>query len=254
MAVDLQRAWILIGRALADGAMRPSPSRVEWNIAGACVEPSYREIGGHQPQPIYSTPEGSAARRALWQPGQPSPMWLGLWLPCRRCKACLRYRRWQWRCRAERELRVASRTWFGTLTLSPESHYLMMARAGVDTFAGRHREASKEVTKFLKRVRKNTGAPLRYLIVCEEHKQKLAGLPHYHLLVHQSDPLKPVTYRDLAGQWKWGFSNFKLVDDGELTNQQAAGYVTKYLVKSMSARVRASIDYGFDRLIRELEQ
>lgn len=148
------------------------------------------------------------------------------------------------------ETKQAPRTWFGTLTLAPEQHANVAAACRVEArrqgddfdsftperqFALRHKCIGREITLYLKRLRKEAGDGIRFLCVAEAHK---TGLPHYHLLVHESEAT-PVTYRQLANNWRVGFSNWKLVDD-----PRAAGYVTKYLTKSSMARVRASLDYG----------
>lgn len=154
-----------------------------------------------------------------------------------------------WAARAKEEIRIANRTWFATLTISPQHHYEMRARGllrmesrSVDTatlseeevFLAEHNAISRELTLFLKRVRKVSRAKLRYLLVVERHK---TGLPHYHLLIHEHGVR--VTYRQLAAEWKLGFTQFKLIED-----ERAAHYVAKYLGKSNDARVRASIRYG----------
>ena len=95
---------------------------------------------------------------------------------------------------------------------------------------------SKEITKWIKRLRKNTGSPLRYLIVVEKHK---SGDPHFHLLIHEVDEDQPVLHRHLNQLWTYGFDHFKLVE-----GDKAANYVCKYLSKSLLARVRASKRYG----------
>lgn len=101
-------------------------------------------------------------------------------------------------------------------------------------FAELQRIAGKRITLWLKRVRKNSGAVIRYLLVAERHK---TGLPHYHLLVHEMGGV--VRHRHLADSWSYGFTNFKLVLGG-----RPASYVAKYLGKSHDARVRASLGYG----------
>lgn len=146
---------------------------------------------------------------------------------------------------------MAERTWFGTLTLRPERQQFVLdnarmklARQGLDfdglseveQFRLRHEFVSLELTRWLKRVRKNSEAPLRFCLVAEAHK---SGAPHYHVLVHESDPARPVRKSVLCEAWTWGFTRWKLVED-----QRAAGYVTKYLSKSALARVRASLKYG----------
>ena len=135
-----------------------------------------------------------------------------------------------------------------TLTLHP--HYQAVSRMqarkevgpawatmpDVERALAQHAVISKEITRYLKRVRKNSGCHIRYLLVLEFHK---SGLPHYHLLVHEPDASRGVTWRDLMTPWTWGFATAKLVD-----GPQGANYVAKYLTKALRARVRASVGYG----------
>ena len=93
-----------------------------------------------------------------------------------------------------------------------------------------------DVTKWLKRVRKESGAKLRYILVAEAHK---SGLPHYHMLVHEQVGGGQVGERTLRKQWAMGFSKWNLV-----TDKAPARYVCKYLTKAAAARVRASLNYG----------
>ena len=157
--------------------------------------------------------------------------------------------------RAEQELRAnEGRTWFVTLTLSPESHYRCLIQAkhrlgarGEDfdrlsderQFKERVHEAGREITLWLKRLRKNSGAPLRYLLVAERHK---SGLPHFHALLHEVDERQPLRAATLKSAWRLGFSQCKLV--ALQTDPRCAAYVAKYLSKDAAARVRASKGYG----------
>jgi hypothetical protein len=156
-----------------------------------------------------------------------------------------------WRLRAQQECVQAVRTWFATLTLSPEAQFkflsvarLRLAKQGLDfdnlpsdeQFAYRVWSISPEITRFLKRVRKQSGAKFRYILVAEEHK---SGLPHFHMLLHEVSDEQPIRHHVLKSQWLLGFSVFKLIK-----NPSAASYVTKYLTKSNASRVRASINYG----------
>jgi len=149
------------------------------------------------------------------------------------------------------ECKLAERNWLGTLTLRPDRQQhaldvarLAEARQGCDfdalsveeQFRKRHGVISKEITRWMKRVRKNSGAPLRFFLVVEAHK---SGAPHYHVIIHESDPAKPVRHAVLVKAWTWGFSKFNLLHD-----KTAAAYATKYLSKSSLARVRASERYG----------
>ena len=105
-----------------------------------------------------------------------------------------------------------------------------------DQFMERMTEIGREVTLYLKRVRKESGARVRYLLVAEAHK---TGLPHLHILVHEASPDMPVRHKTLEGQWKLGFTRFKLAHD-----VKTASYVCKYISKALLARVRASLRYG----------
>jgi len=51
------------------------------------------------------------------------------WVNCRRCASCLARRAAAWRIRSLIEVRRAIRTWFVTLTLAPQEHYLAECRA-----------------------------------------------------------------------------------------------------------------------------
>lgn len=165
---------------------------------------------------------------------------------CRQCPECLRHRARLWTARAMAECKFAIRTWFGTLTLSPErqvwARYSAISRlerrlADIDdnaVFQESVRVIAPEITRFLKRVRKV--APFRYLLVTEAHK---SGLPHFHLLLHEySGRIGNRVWKD---KWRFGYGHFVLVADGDT---QQCGYVCKYLSKSALTRVRASKEYG----------
>lgn len=169
---------------------------------------------------------------------------------CRKCPECLRHRGRLWAARAHDEVLASRRTWFATLTLAPDralqARYAALARISdasgrygseADLFQAMAKFVGPELTRWLKRIRKNSGASLRYLLVCEAHK---SGVPHWHALIHEySDQL--VTKRQLEKSWSYGFSKFKLIDGDE---ERAAWYVCKYLAKSALTRVRASKNYG----------
>jgi hypothetical protein len=171
--------------------------------------------------------------------------------PCRKCEPCLEARSRLWAARARDELAIAPRTWFGTLTLAPaqalqlkysaELHLShrghQLDQTGSPTiFHAMHSLASPELTKWLKRIRKNSGASLRYILVCEQHK---SGIPHWHVLIHEHKG--KVVKAKLEAAWRYGFSHFRLVDREQT---RTAWYLCKYLGKSALARVRASQSYG----------
>lgn len=147
---------------------------------------------------------------------------------------------------------MSERTWFSTLTMRPERRMwvLSAARAEADRqgydfdalddqkrFRGLCKQVSRELTLYVKRVRKNSGARFRFLAVFEKHE---SGDPHIHMLVHERDPAYPVRERVLSAAWTWGFSKHRLVE----RDSRAANYVCKYLTKSADVRVRASLRYG----------
>lgn len=167
------------------------------------------------------------------------------------CEYCQQAKAALWTGRAASEFKNSARTWFGTLTLRPSAQHRLVSAArhrlaagGTDydalsvkeQFSERLVELGAELTRYLKRVREESGAPLRYLVVAEQH---LSGDPHLHILVHEQNGDLPVRERTLAKQWALGFTKFRLA-----TDSRAAAYVCKYISKSMLARVRASIRYG----------
>lgn len=177
-------------------------------------------------------------------------------VPCRRCPRCSRVlkrmREQEWTRKATLELGAAFRTWFGTLTIRPEERYRaeLTARqraqdegllweeiAASDQFTRVHMVYSAEITRFYKRVRKNSRALLRHLTVCEQHKD---GAHHYHVLIHETSSAR-VQWKVLTKAWELGFSSFKLVPEYDL---KSALYVCKYLSKESSQRVRCSTHYG----------
>lgn len=167
---------------------------------------------------------------------------------CKRCDACLDARRRDWGKRARLEVKRASRTWFVSLTLAPwvHSQHGILARQGGGDATEQNKIRldlfGREVTKYLKRLRKNSGVRFRYLLVFELHKKgELAGLPHAHLFIHEGDG-RISKHRHLEKAWTLGFSKEKLVKTESV--DFAARYVTKYVAKAMIARVRASIAYG----------
>lgn len=242
--------WMEVARnGLTSGARihASKHTTLEWDIAQKCASPVHREYQARRPigrLAIYH----SRFRRAdaLWT--------MELQVRCRRCPPCLKARAWQWRMRAVSEQRqTPGRTWFLTLTCAPQAHFEAYLRASQRLqaageafdrlsperqFRERVKELNREITLWLKRVRKASGAPLRYLLVAERHK---SGLPHFHALVHEASE-KPVTARQLRSKWRIGFSQARLVDQSDGTKH--AAYVAKYLSKDAAARIRASRSYG----------
>lgn len=247
---DHARVVKLFQRALQGGATRTSICSVDWPIAGDCLKPYRTEIVGRPAD--YKDGDYSQPLRQFTFTGGKMTLFVTLHTRCRSCEKCKKARANEWRYRAREELRRAARSWFGTLTLSPVDHYRMVVEArrhcratGIlwealtdeERFKRVANESLKEVTKYMKRVRKQSRVPLRYICVTEKHK---SGLPHFHLLVHEVET-KPVTHKILSTQWHLGFEKWRLVPLGDL---KGAGYVTKYISKSAQGRIRASQHYG----------
>lgn len=238
----LDSAWRMFDRAFSahhSAPRRTGPTKWEWSISGNCSTPFWREL----------TFRPDEKQR---QAGHIHGLTVHLEARCRKCDDCLRRRAWLWRERAVREVAAATRTWFVTFTVRPDDRYRVLNQCRVeldeqgidfdrlpskDQFAEKARVIGAEITNFFKRLRKQTKAPLRYLLVAEAHAD---GEPHFHALIHETDPLNPVKYRELRQQWGLGFLHAKQVS----ADEKSAYYVCKYLAKSVLARVRASIRYG----------
>jgi len=235
-----------IGAALPRGAVRESLMTTSWDVAGRCQAPVSVEL--------MARPGRYQHKWITVMRGLPIPSRLQLETRCRKCTNCLRARALTWALRAQTELRCSVRTWFGTLTLSPTEQlkYLSLARKAAfengddfealsegEQFKARVALIGKELTTYFKRVRKASGAPIRYVLVAERHQ---SGDPHFHVLVHETAIDKPCRKSHLRDQWELGFSKWKLVDPE--TGVKAAWYVCKYIAKASVARVRASVRYG----------
>lgn len=243
---DVESIQRLFAKAIgSDSFSRLGPRRGVWDISRGCEDPL----------PVTKFSRATGLAKNIANGRRPTMIEIVLLTPCRRCGTCLRKHAWHWSGRAATETERASRTWFGTLTCSPERHFWIdracstrqwdfAGRSQQQQFAERAQVLGIEVTKYLKRIRKNSGCQIRYLSVCEIHDGKdtsadMRGRPHIHMLVHEYAG-QPVQKALLDASWKWGFSRWRLVKG----NREAAWYVTKYVSKSMDVRVRASIGYG----------
>ena len=227
----------LIRTALAAGGRMVSRTICEWYVSNNCSSPVLMQRVGRP-----AAEDGEKYVRIA--AGTKTTLRLDMWVPCRRCAACLRRRRRLWTLRAAAEISQAVRTWFVTLTLQPSRRFLCEAvaktrdikydeRTQDEQDRARFAVIVEEIQRFLKRIRKNSKAKLRYCCVQELHK---SGNPHYHLLIHEVEGT--LTKAVLQAAWTWGFSQAKLSDP------RTAIYVCKYLTKGEGARVRASLGYG----------
>lgn len=244
---DLKSVARIAALGMGRGFVQNTPVSGSWDVSGDCAKPV--------PVQFDAASSKLSGNYRVRIPGQ--VFGLTMITRCRRCVPCLRKRAAHWAYRATEEIAGASRTWFATFTFSPHNHSLMTMRAsarlrprGVDLallpVEERIREVgaeyTRELTLWVKRIRKNSGAALRYMLVQEQHK---SGLPHFHAVIHETSQTNSVRHATLTAAWKLGFSKFKLVE-----GPKTAWYVAKYLAKDVLARVRASIGYGKDGLSR----
>lgn len=240
-------------------ATRVSLSTVEVDWSGPCDAPVPREWHS------YSRRDKRRLRARTIGRGAETFNRVVAVVPCRKCKGCLRARRTMWAARAIAEWKeaaaVGGRTWAGALTFRPEVQVWAvswcrqkMREQGLDydaltvddRFRQLHGLLSKEVTRYLKRLRSNLGVPIRFMAVVEPHE---SGMPHYHMLVHEADALHPVRKAQLDSNWRGGFSHWRLCQ-----SKRQCGYVAKYLGKDAAGRVRASVDYGVRKDSLQLNQ
>lgn len=238
---DVGRLRALAKRAMLDGAFTdPETGRVTWHIASRCEAPTTIELHARDLGP------GDRNRAQT----------VALAVRCRKCLACRTLRSYEWTTRAKLECLMHSRTFFGTLTLTPQNHYQFLAGTikrlaerqvrydGLSTdeqFSELVSTIGAGVTRYIKRIRETTGKACRYLLVAEAHK---SGLPHFHMLFHEVETYTADafdTYTVLKDQWPYGHCDWSGIDRNDTS---AAFYVCKYLVKSSLQRVRCSGAYG----------
>lgn len=146
-------------------------------------------------------------------------------LPCGRCIGCRIDRSRQWAVRCVHEASLHEDNCFITLTYAPE----FLPRGA--TLVKRHFQL------FMKRLRKQTGAKIRYYH-CGEYGDELSR-PHYHALLFGFDFADKVLWKTvrgipiyksdlLASTWGMGFCSI-----GAVTFQSAA-YVARYIMKKIN--------------------
>lgn len=253
--MHLQDLRPTVAKAVEHGAQQTAISSFSWDVAGDCEDPRTVTMNGRHTRRPVSFGVSKAGKPFQYERARynkvvshdlsTAPMWLDMSTRCRRCEPCLAYRRRIWQARIMTEIMCSKRTWFGTLTLSPEEHYLSECRSPEDfsvldeqqKFLELHRANGDLLTRYIKRVRKAAKGQLRILLVVEPHQ---SGLPHYHALIHEMHG-SSITKKVLVDQWTHGLiRKWKLVDDP----RKGAWYVAKYLTKTAGARVRASKQYG----------
>ncbi|WP_422664572.1 rolling circle replication-associated protein [Tsuneonella suprasediminis] len=225
---------------------------------GDCADPVYIEYTGHEDAVLSRIRQWKSDESidyidgfghiGGYRPAARQTAYLSV--RCRKCGPCLKQRAKVWATRGAVELRAATRSWFGTLTYSPEQRFRVRCEADRPAYIGspwsslNTSEQFKEMAKvtrrdyqlFLKRVRKASRARIRYLMTTEAHAD---GFPHLHVLLHEYEG--KTTKRLLDEQWRHGFTKWKVVDANDV---RVPWYVAKYLTKSILARPCASLRYG----------
>lgn len=197
----------IMGKAMTHGAVCDG-SVFHWKIHGNCESPIDRFI--HSPNKVNT---------------------VHISVRCRKCDPCKKSKKNYWGHRIVNESKLAKRNWFVTLTLGSKMRSIENAQTQLIGF-------QKEVTKFLKRVRKTSKAKLRYCCVFEAHKDET---PHAHLIIHEIEGT--VTVRDIRENWIIGFEQTRLIK-GDTAD--TCWYVAKYIAKSPVHRIRCSLHYGLD--------
>lgn len=227
-------------------------------LHGDCEDPVFIEYQGNQDKTLArlsqwdETNVDFAPGHGLiggWGPGKMATAYLSV--RCRKCQPCLRQRAKVWATRGRVELIAAKRSWFGTLTYRPMDRFRVRCEADSKAAQGgspwhtlNASEQFKDMAKvcrrdfqlFMKRVRKQSRARVRYLMTTEAHAD---GFPHLHLLLHEY--AGNTTKRLLEAQWPHGISHWRVV---EASDYKVPWYVAKYLTKSILAKPCASLRYG----------
>ena len=147
-------------------------------------------------------------------------------LPCGQCYACRINKSAEWAARCVMEAKSHEENCFITLTYNecnlPADGSLV----------------KEDFTKFIKRLRKNTGERIRYY-ACGEYGDQF-GRPHFHACLFGFKPKDLVLwkvrngislYRSLTIEKAWQFRGFITV--GDVTYDSAA-YVARYVLKKMT--------------------
>lgn len=167
-------------------------------------------------------PKASANDKRLVFKKADSETGVGIKIPCGKCPGCKLEHSRQWAVRCMHEKRLHTDSCFVTLTYSddnlPPGNTLVLA----------------DLQNFLKRLRHETGAGLRFF-ACGEYGSRTSR-PHYHLLLLNSDfaDKKPVSrgsayslYESASLSRLWTAGHHSI---GDVTFESAA-YVARYCMK-----------------------
>lgn len=250
--VGLKTAEALALKALSNGGELISFGQLRWDVSADCEKSAGVSLHGTHFRGTRNYPEGgfTAFQGAVRR--DPRPRSIHLQVRCGKCAKCRRLRRRVWTARALAEVQRSVRTWLCTLTATPEQHYAYVCAASrrgetagfdydalseAEKYAEQCKAMGADLTKYVKRLRKESGARVRAMWVFEPHK---SGSPHIHGLLHEVEG--SISWRVLDRQWIAGHSRFNL-----LTSPRGAAYAAKYLSKESGVRIRASRFYGQEK-------
>lgn len=130
-------------------------------------------------------------------------------VPCGRCYICVAKRVSQWSFRLRKEGENSSSSYF--LTLTYDSHNVPITKNGLLTLQ------PDDVTKFMKRLRKEHKETIKYYYIGEYGSD--TNRPHYHMIIFNAD--KEI----IEKTWKAGAIHY-----GDV-NGASIGYTLKYMCK-----------------------
>lgn len=192
----------------------------------SCTSPSYALLLGTDPETgkkrLKFLPRRAEASFEYWSHKFGAENILSL--PCGKCDSCIEGRTRAWAARCVLESSMYSDNCFLTLTYA-------------DSCLPKFGLCKKDLQKFIKRLRKAVGHPIRYYC-CGEYGEKTKR-PHYHLIIFNWFPDDAKFFREspnggmtftsktLQSLWKFGHSLI-----GEVSYQSCA-YVARYCQKKV---------------------
>lgn len=187
-------------------------------------------------------------------------------IPCGQCIGCRIMQREDWTTRIEMEARCypKDQVWFITLTYDDNHVPGMITKTGeimrkvqYTWRPGAERPESvqillyTDIQAFLKRLRKATGARLRYFCA-GEYGEKTAR-PHYHMILYgwKPDDLESIYKKRCNGYFTskkmaelWGMGQIQIAQAVPETYRYVAGYVTKKMYEINEKKANNYYDLG----------
>lgn len=157
-------------------------------------------------------------------------------IPCKNCLGCkLDYAR-EWAIRCQIETKKSPWNYFITLTYSTEN--LTINKNGIATIN------QKDLTLFIKKIRKKYGKNIKYLAASEYGKSSKTQRPHFHIIFFnlKIEKLEKYKENEIGQQLYISKEIDKIWNKGLSTIAEAtyetAGYIARYSVKKLK-----KIDY-----------